>query len=103
MSNYVRASGKFRRVQAYRILTGLLGCLTLLTLSACGGLSHDLTTESVVGSWTAQYLDGHVDLQVMADGRYSERIYGFTGQSGQLLDENNAGPWSIEDGWVVLP
>jgi hypothetical protein len=98
-----RATIRQRAFRTPGILIGALLCLVPLTLFACAGCGQTLTTEAVVGSWSSRYLEGRVDLRLMADGTYYERLYGFRSRDGgELAEEDYEGTWSIEGDRVVL-
>jgi len=77
-------------------------CVVLASLGLHSVFRSPLRADSVVGSWTSSYHDGRVDLDLMADGNFRERVSGVNSGSGSLADKDQAGTWSIKNDKVVL-
>jgi hypothetical protein len=79
----------------------LLVCVAFAGIIVVQASKPLLTPEAVVGAWSGGYENGHVELELKADGTYEARFSQFRIPSS-LPYRDATGTWSIEDGRVRL-
>ncbi len=57
---------------------------------------------AVIGTWSSQYLEGQIDLDLRSDGTYEERLSGFDSGIDSLQPRNHSGSWSLDGQYLVL-